>query len=961
MPMTVEEFKKAFKKSIDEAEERAEGTSVDSTELDAAKEELENAWAKADVDKWPARARKTVQALRLQVGLGLGSNAKTAALAKVATGQIEDLAKERKHALAVKNQSKPKKSDKTSLDDTFPTETHGTGRHAELLEEATSIRSDSKLLPPLWESGDWRKLIAVGTPIAMRLKQLRKDIALQEFRADCSLVMNQGDWKRPGQEEALLDQLDSQGICQAMVLDFLGKGGTGNEPGDLQEGQITSTHVMTQSMGTLNGVIGANLAEALEKQAQQAERRAVQSRQQVTTDEEAIARLEEQRLEAASAISLESEAQLAATSAISRLEAELRRRRDFVLQLVQKVPASQPDKDGMVASAGELADQTEASLKGWREYARTSAANQLAWEQHAVRLDTQKLALEEKRDGALESARKTLADARGLRQDAGKLRAEAKRLLDCPDMVGKELPSAMLEAFGVELVEGSLQTVEPAGELLTDAEVLGLVQRALNGLDAGVPTGMQISVKYAGGAGHAIGLHATAPAEGGSWDIEFLDPNQNAYRFTDRSRFETFLPTFYETIGADWAHMGINRFQASGRGGEGPGVSGPSVEQTWNADWPVVTSTYEETLKLPRLSKVVLDEVRDAMKKIASLFPVDDPKTGTEADLLLAQGYVGRLLSLCKQISEKNAFIQPVWREVLEGSDDWDEETERSMTLCAAAFDGGDLDGARKHVVAARKALAAARKKGPSASGYTPPEGLRQVVPDTWSPEKVETNELFGQLLDVHKDLFDGAPPTDLAGVTFAVLDGPDVGFEYVKAQVWDENENGPFSKSNPDHMVMAREMAPAAVTIVPGKDPDRTIYINQDYFERDGGKPNYDEVNAVMLHESHHAASKGFVNVPFFSDDHSASWKLDECATDWFTKKVWDAKYADKADAYFLYTNYFKDPGAKKGWYGETTQKILSMVSEKDLAAAYFSGDTEALVRLQDKATEILQLVKKL
>ena len=59
--------------------------------------------------------------------------------------------------------------------------------------------------------------------------------------------------------------------------------------------------------------------------------------------------------------------------------------------------------------------------------------------------------------------------------------------------------------------------------------------------------------------------------------------------------------------------------------------------------------------------------------------------------------------------------------------------------------------------------------------------------------------------------------------------------------------------------------MAPAMVTIVPTKDPKRTVYVNAEEYENpkmggNGTEPNYDAVNAVMLHESHHASSKGFV-----------------------------------------------------------------------------------------------------
>jgi hypothetical protein len=163
----------------------------------------------------------------------------------------------------------------------------------------------------------------------------------------------------------------------------------------------------------------------------------------------------------------------------------------------------------------------------------------------------------------------------------------------------------------------------------------------------------------------------------------------------------------------------------------------------------------------------------------------------------------------------------------------------------------------------------------------------------------------------------------------------------------------------------MALDMAPAMVTIVPGKDPKRTVYVNAEEYSNPkmggtGTEPNYDAVNAVMLHESHHASSKGFVNVPYFPDQQ-LSWKFDECVTEYFTKKVWDSKYSDKADEYFRYTNYFKNENAKKGWYGEAGQKIAAAVGEKVLAAAYFAADDKALKALAASNKQIEKLVREI
>jgi hypothetical protein len=109
---------------------------------------------------------------------------------------------------------------------------------------------------------------------------------------------------------------------------------------------------------------------------------------------------------------------------------------------------------------------------------------------------------------------------------------------------------------------------------------------------------------------------------------------------------------------------------------------------------------------------------------------------------------------------------------------------------------------------------------------------LRRDIPSTWKSDKIVTEELFREMLDVHSELFDGQLPTTMDGISVAVLDKLGIGTAYVKAQVWDEKEEGPFNPAkNGDHKEMALDMAPAMVTIVPGKDPKRTVYVNAEEY----------------------------------------------------------------------------------------------------------------------------------
>lgn len=192
--------------------------------------------------------------------------------------------------------------------------------------------------------------------------------------------------------------------------------------------------------------------------------------------------------------------------------------------------------------------------------------------------------------------------------------------------------------------------------------------------------------------------------------------------------------------------------------------------------------------------------------------------------------------------------------------------------------------------------------------------------------------------------------PTDFANVFKAVK------IDKVKL---DQGIDADFEKRLSDTQ-NAIGNVPVAQTSTTG---DRTIVINQDDFKTPDGKPDYDKAEAVLLHESHHAMSKGFVNAEIFGADlHQENWTFDEIITEHFTKKVWDKKYPAKKDDYFKYTSYFKghkqDP-AGSGWFGHAAAALFAACGgEAVLAKAYFAGDKTSWDQVVAAKDRVLPLV---
>lgn len=975
MPLSVTDFKAAFSHLLKASEERAttDTRPVESTTaVDAMRAVLE-AWKAHGVDGWPDGPKSVLEGLRDALA-NADKPAKARALAETIVGRIGSYAGAKAMAAELRSSAHLRSDERDFITEAFPPKDQRTTaqaqRYEEMKTEGKAIQTAFKEAKQLEDAGDWLQVVPVYREIAKRLRILHGQATAEKWSANATVLLNQGAFTRPDDVDGLLDSVGSEGVCQALVLDFLGRGGSGNTAGSPQKGQITSQHLKLQAAYSVQQPLDKAFKQQLHGITAAAEERQVRAGVTLDTKEKALRENITAVEEAEAAAKRWEAAAKNAQPNIDRFTTIASWREGELSRIRKDVPVKHPARAEMEKSVTEALDKATTLREQWTAYAEKCTKSAEAWRQHGAKLLQQRPALEQDKSEALTTATELQKETIRLQGEEGRLAQEVKDLAQrSKGISGAPLPSQVLDTYGVT-PDPDTQNVKTAasGKVLTAGEVSAAIGEGLGALPPGKPAQLHVTVKMAAG-GHAIGIQATIPPDGESTpklDIEFFDPNAGAFRFADIPAFRTFLEDFYTRIyPKGWTTLSTVVVSASGTRDvdEQDSLLGPDVETAWNADWPTVLETRRVFLAEPRLPNAVREEAEAAFTKIASVFPVSDPSLATQVDLRVGQLYVGRYLALVATLTEKLRYVLGIWAELLDGVEDFDEATETLATEVAQAVDGGDLSTAETKIKAARKALAKARKTKaeakPSSGGgssYQPPPGIRQDVPSDWEEDKVDTNALFGSMLDVHASLFGGNKPTDLPGVTFAIVSTMEIGAEYVRAQVWDEANDGKFSpETNKAHAEMARDMAPAAVTIVPGKDPKRTVYFNKEYFERNGGKPNYDEVNAVMLHESHHAASSGFVNTLFFADDHGLSWKLDECFTDYFTKKAWDAKYPDKKDDYLKYTSYFKNAQRKTGWFGDIAASMVGNVaSEAEWAAAYFKGDPTALGVLKGEAQAI-------
>lgn len=666
MPLSVEDFKKVWNKRTEDIREQARqsaGTDTRATDLAELDKriELENRfWTDKEVDTWPDGPRLALDGLRQTIALrrakaGLEPDAglrkpilrEALNLLDALHTQIDKTAKLRARCKEV---SKEVQELGKSVSKLLKTQAKAIGEDDEdiirMTQEKDSIVQQRRhVLDNIAGVGQFETATVEFQKLKARLNKLFSDLNGLEFREFQTMSINQGTFARPGQDIALLDQTDSNGVCKAMVLDFLGVGGSNQEAGKPIEAQITSRHFQAQNsyglsskQATLNAVdvfAQSKIGDEIDDLEEQLRR----NQTAIDTARDTIDRLGRQIT--------------GVQAQILQSQTMLQNRQQALLNANTEIPASFAGKGQMLDAIGNEVRQYQQQLQDQQQRERQAQDLLRQWRDHLQRLDTTHRDLESRKTEAVRTARDLMEATRTLSEKAIELTREFEQK---KAMSGPLLPSAVLDMFGLALVEDSVQETLPTGKTMTADEVVGAVRTFLDGIPEAVPISAQISVSMKEG-NHAIGLRATRPGgEVASWDIEFFDPNANGYRFSDLGKFLGFLPKFYANFYASaWTALRIFTLEvASPKSPEDPqSLLGPSVATAWKEDWGAVQDVCIDALSHPNLPAVLIGQIKDMMKKIEGIFPVHAPETATQVDLKIARTYLAQLGGMCLKMLEE--------------------------------------------------------------------------------------------------------------------------------------------------------------------------------------------------------------------------------------------------------------------------------------------------------------------
>jgi tetratricopeptide (TPR) repeat protein len=529
---------------------------------------------------------------------------------------------------------------------------------------------------------------------------------LAEFKGNQTIQMQQEAFRRPDQDSGVLAEMQSEGVCLSMVLDWIGGGGSDAEPGAPIEGKITSKHKFTQNAYLLGGLLQDRVSLDLDKAGFQELLKKSEKIQKATElqlgEARKTARVAEQLLEnLQQELSSASEAlkrQEAGRKNISEKVEDKDPNKAEVLQLIQL----EIDKLGLKLSSLESGvEETEEELQQARD--QVTLLEKIA-------LSVSKLNQEQIAE-MTETLAGHLAQVTTLSK-ALKARA-SKHYADYPGS-GPLMPSVMLEMYGVELIKTrenriwSYDSSSDSYQVLPGSQVQSQFESELKKLPLGKTTGVHIYVVLSTNSGHAIGLNVKRPGEASSddWDIELLDPNYNGYRYKKLSEFLVFIKRFYEKMYNNWIVLGLNQIKvvaSEKRLDKDPSqdpstVIGGSVSDAWDDDWRAISTLLRQAAQLKRMPEPVTDDLNALKRKIERLVP--EPGAATEADWLIARTYLERLRSLCGAAIASVQTYQTLESQALThlSSLPMDDPAQTAFVKAGKLFLAGDLEAAVKEI-----------------------------------------------------------------------------------------------------------------------------------------------------------------------------------------------------------------------------------------------------------------------
>ncbi len=672
-------------------------------DVEVAKKKYDDAMEAADVDFWPPEPEEEAKAF--------GTRAKALATLREQIAEYADGAawverkgaqysalEKRREKLGARYQSTMRELEKLTKEAGTPTPKN----LSDLKDSLEDFLVRAKAFGVQVDEGEWSEAIPLGERLANELASLRIAILNLPWEGDLALEVSQGTYTG-GRDQPLLIELDSEGVCQAMVLDWIGHGGSGVDGGTKKKGSVSIEHLRWQATYTLDKILtevgdeGAKKVVVQEKGLRPEEdvKRDLRRLKRILNPlEEAISRAESYKSRHQGKLETYEETIAENGEILDDIRKAIRLKRTnqpltgklleyYGKEKISSLEAQVLFYEDEVAYATRKKREIDDSIARTMEAVKESRPLVAALREAKEILDREDRYLEQQVELKMERAEELSRVFSGL--DDQWRKEVAKELM---------IPDSALRGAGLRAKKGTGHEVALDSHGDQSKEIADFLGELLDRAKPGEPMSFSIGVEMKEGW-HAIALRCTPPPdETATWDIEIFDPNYGGYRFSDVKRAVAFWvrlgTVFYED--APWTKMVCFQVEPRGTSLKTGGVLGDDPGEGWDdhyrlltVDLPVVTGMQPAPLRAAaslKLQKAAIDRLVGG--------------SPTRLDYTMARRKLDRLHDGICTIKSMAREVHRLWHQLgtsLAREDTAHDAIVKKYDAALAKWEGADLPG----------------------------------------------------------------------------------------------------------------------------------------------------------------------------------------------------------------------------------------------------------------------------
>lgn len=576
-------------------------------------------WGSTKAEKWPAVQSKDIKTL-INNATTRARKARDPWLALTMLGLAEE---------ELEARSRLQVDTALALKDAYVTLTNLSARVEDLVpDHGPEPEGIEKLRNPLatslerheaakrdFRAGLWNRAHAEAIHSQTVCKQVTKKLSMWHWRGSMTLDLQQGGYTMHGMDESLLSQIESEGVCLALALDWLGGG---DLKGDgVQDGRVAMKHRFWQAGYTLDSPDDSDdelRAKALKLAGMLGKTEGLDKVKAARDQTKATLLLMERELEQKVQQNKVFRNQVKEWSKVF-VDAKAK---------ISRIDETRKDTDEPLWKESERAklvierDLAMTAMTNSQKDLRTMDSEETAQREFVAKLREE---LERLEKAVVDEEEVAISDHYPAMQKMAAKHRELQRQWDlAAPGGGVRVPSRMMQDMGVKLVKDGTIPTRPLGtDFLTEGQIRQALEMVADA-EPGSPHHYQIAV-YGPPGGHAMALKVSrSKAPDRVLTLEFFDPNHGAFSLSTLERLQRLVLDIWGSWGKQWTALTTMKMEPTGTGS--PEVIDPGEPlDLFDADMVVLEDGLQRVQNHPGVPPRLKPQFTEIITKIRKLRP----------------------------------------------------------------------------------------------------------------------------------------------------------------------------------------------------------------------------------------------------------------------------------------------------------------------------------------------------